>query len=33
VVQLLTEAGFAEIELRKDLSGNDRMIKAQKNQN
>ncbi len=28
VVQLLTEACFAEIELRKDLSGNDRMIKA-----
>jgi release factor glutamine methyltransferase len=33
VMQLLSEAGFAEIELRKDLSGNDRMLKAGKKEN
>ena len=33
VMQLLSEAGFAEIELRKDLSGNDRMLKAEKKEN
>lgn len=29
-VQLFTEAGFEEVELRKDISGRDRMIKASK---
>ena len=28
VVKLLKEKGFTEVELRKDLSGNDRMISA-----
>ncbi len=30
VVQILTEAGYRQVELRKDLSGNNRMVKAVK---
>ncbi len=31
VVEILTDFGFTNIELRKDLSGKDRMVKAEKN--